>query len=296
MREFLELRIDGKLARRNFPENEIISLGGGRNEIKRLAIEVGSASYEKAIALLENKKRRNKWPFLKYFSHEPSFYILYYFRTYTNEEITAAKLFKFASTAYFEPCGEDCGTQYDEAAGCSICGANAPRIGPLYLKNSTIPRGKDFAITIGRENLISHRAAELFDTNQVTGIEYGSVMLKTRQGEIQSSNWYELIINNASAMISDKTVTGIEPFDLDVEREYVCKNGDTIGLNILSELFIKTNTLPTTDFALTTQFIGGRKGKTVIPPHREILISPRVFHLAQAHKLKGWEFEVVHLV
>ena len=45
-------------------------------------------------------------------------------RSYTEKELSKATLFQFKIKTLFEPCGEECGTVYDEMAACPLCGAN----------------------------------------------------------------------------------------------------------------------------------------------------------------------------
>ena len=77
-------------------------------------------------------------------------------------------------------------------------------------------------------------------------------------------------------------------------RSIRCPQGDTIGLNRISELKIESQSWNGTDPVFTRQFIGHRLG--VLRPERTLIVSPKVRELFIAEKLKGLKFEVAYLV
>ena len=120
--------------------------------------------------------------------------------------------------------------------------------------------------------------------------------------------------------ISDKTTFGVNPFDLSgttpswtetrwekegrkfkeykeyhPEKIHKCPNGDNLGLNILSEAYIKSNPiLKDLDFFASRQTVGMREG--VIRPRHLLFCSNRMMRLIKDNGLKGFKFEIAHIV
>jgi hypothetical protein len=61
-------------------------------------------------------------------------------RHYTLEEIQAAELFSLRPLSIFEPCGEMCGTEYDESEACPLCGPSASSSTPASCWRPCAPR------------------------------------------------------------------------------------------------------------------------------------------------------------
>jgi len=59
---------------------------------------------------------------------------------YTAKELQAAEWIKVEFWPFFMPSGEECGTRYDEARACLLCGAGAPQLGELRLNVAASPR------------------------------------------------------------------------------------------------------------------------------------------------------------
>jgi hypothetical protein len=192
----------------------------------------------------------------------------------------------------FEPAGEECGTQYDESSTCPRCGAGAQQVGPLFLDIKRIPKGKDFAKSIAGEVVISRRASELFVQHGITGVAFHPVRTKGAKS-LELPNWSQLVIHSGDADIVPPTKAGIDPFNDDPKGEHRCIEGDTIGLNLLSEVSVAATSRGQADIVATRQFVGVRRG--LLRPERIILISQKVRQLIEAEKLKGCEIEVAHL-
>lgn len=214
-------------------------------------------------------------------------------RRYSKAELEVATLFELQVTAIFEPAGEECGTKYDETTACPLCGAGAKQITPLCLPEKRMPKGKDFVRTIANEILVSRRVAELFARHQITGAELLPMRFK-RTSSAESQDWFQFIVKNSEAEVIAPTRTGINPFNEDEKGEYRCPQGDLIGLNLLSEVFIKSASSGNEDIISTRQFVGVRGG--VIRPERIILVSAKLRRLIESEKLKGLRVEVAHLV
>lgn len=69
---------------------------------------------------------------------------------------------------------------------------------------------------------------------------------------------------------------------------------DLLGLNLLSEVSVRSSTVGEEDLVGSRQFIGVRRG--LLRPERIILISPKFQRLIDSEKLNGCEIEVAHQV
>lgn len=213
-------------------------------------------------------------------------------RRYSKAEKDAAALFKLKVTSTFEPAGEECGTNYDESTACPRCGAGARQTTLLCLPEKRIPKSKDISRTIAGEIVVSRRVVELFARHGITGAKL-SPLRSSPSSSAESKEWFQLKVPNANAEIIAPTRVGIDPFDDDAKGEYRCPLGDLIGLNVLSEVFIKSTSLGDVDIICTRQFVGARRG--LLRPEQIILVSPKVRRLIESERLKGVEIEVAHL-
>lgn len=213
-------------------------------------------------------------------------------RTYTKAELARAEAFKLRVTSVFEPSGEEQGTTYDdENAPCSKCHAGAVQTSPLYLPKSRIPRRKDFCKTIGGEIVVSARVKSAFEENGLTGARFLPVY-RNPKVERPYEEWFQLEAEHNDLRVSDQSEFGIAPFKNEGASEFECKAGSVLGLNILSELYVKTGTLGDFDLVFTKEFSGLRSG--LLRPERFIVVSQKFRHLYEAEKWKGLELEVAH--
>jgi hypothetical protein len=212
------------------------------------------------------------------------------YRKYTSAELTASPAFKFRVKSYFEPCGEECGTTYDESTACPVCRAGATQSSPLRLKR--YPKSRDFACTIGGEIVVSKRVVDLFESRRMTGARFGPVFLGKRS-LAPVKDRFQLLVDQ-SAEIAPQSQTGNDPFDPDEANDYRCPLGDTIGLNLLSELYLVKSTYDGRDIVATRQFTGSREG--LLRPHPHLVISQRLYSLLMKENIPGFRIEVAHLV
>ena len=212
-------------------------------------------------------------------------------RTYERDELNAATLFCISPTAFFEPTGEQCGTTYDEKRACPICGSGAPIVGPLRLDVGRIPR-KDVASSIAAELIVSSRARDLFEAHAFTGATFRPVI--AYRSNTPSKKWYEPVITSDFIEIAPQTVTGNDVFDLDQRNEFRCPRGHLIGARVISETFVRAETVGSDDILLSRQFIGGRSG--LLRPNRLLFVSARLFHALRETKFTGFEYEIARLV
>jgi hypothetical protein len=212
-------------------------------------------------------------------------------RLYTAEELAQAELFLFFPATTFEPSGKACGTQYDPTSACPICKSGAKQISPLFLDWNRIPKSKDIAGTIHDEIVVSKRMVDLLDRNSITGAEFGPVGHHPASSA-KSKDWFQLLVKTCNAEITVPTKIGIGPFDEDIAGKERCPLGDLIGLNLLSEVYIRRSSYIGLDIVASRQFVGTSR----LRPRQLMLVSPKFRQTIIKANLKGCKFEIVHLV
>jgi hypothetical protein len=212
-------------------------------------------------------------------------------RYYTRRELEAAEVLQLLIRPRFEPEGEECGTRYDDAAACPLCGAGAPQLTDLYLDVRRIPKKKDLAVTIAGEVVISARLVKVLREHGITGAEYRPVRHKS--GAVRDE-WRQLVVISTPVDIVPPTQIGAGPFDLDEPGFYRCPREHVAGLNRISELWLKRAGHDGSDWARTRQLIGTRRG--VLRPQEQLLISPRLYRLLMDLKARRFDVEVAHWV
>ena len=281
MREVCDFRVVEDFAARLFAENEGKRLG---DSVRKIELTTDDPRFDRVGELQREIRATTGRSF---------FHGWLLRRRYTNAELAAADCFRLSVKTAFEPAGEECGTKYDESTACAKCGAGAKQVSDLFLDWKRIPKIKDVSRTIAGEIVVSARLVELFRQQGITGAEFRAVR-QSSASSAESKDWYHLIVQSSETNIASPTRSGIDPFDDDAAGDWRCRQGDLIGLNVLSEVSVEAATRGAADIVCTRQFIGARRG--LLRPVRIILISAKVWRLLESEKLKGWEVEVAHLV
>lgn len=278
MKETLELRINYDYASLLFKADEGKNLGAS---VKVVELSKEDSRYDQ-IPVIENQVQK-KYDSSFFFGWEIK-------RKYGKKELEAAPLLHMKIKTTFEPAGEECGTLYDETTACEICGANRKQISPLTLKKGSIPK-KDIARTIAGEVVVSEKFAEAFKQRGLKGAALEPVVFGKA-----ASGYYQLIAAT-EVDLSQNTVAGINPFDLSIGSEgevYKCKEGHTIGLNLLSEPHVLNSpSIKEHDFFASKQMIGVKRG--LLRPEPLYLCSQEFKKMVLEEKLKGFDFEIAHI-
>ncbi len=212
-------------------------------------------------------------------------------RKYTQAEISSAKLFHLNINAVFEPAGEECGTLYDDSTACPVCKAGRTQIGELHLNLSKVSKGKDIASSIARvEWVVSDRLAQLLADEGITGHALKPVIHSGRSKS--ASSWHQLFVSSSPVKVTRQTRVGVNPFGDEPEDRAACPLGDTLGLNVLSEVHVHGASWDGSDIVRTQQFVGHRLG--LIMPRPLVLISPKLQRLLSEHRIKGCDIEVAY--
>jgi len=185
---------------------------------------------------------------------------------------------------------------YDESTACKRCGSGALQQTHLVLRPSSLSKLRNLAIaiTIGGEIVVSDSFAELIATHGFQGAVLRPVNGRRRSSHILPG-WQQLYGTSHLLNIVAPTRMGIGPTDDDAAGEYRCPQGHTIGLNLLSELWVSKDdvTICEWDLAFTRQRVGTRRG--LLRPQASLLISPRFWRALKQQELKGYDVEVAHV-
>ncbi|PTL76750.1 hypothetical protein [Vitiosangium sp. GDMCC 1.1324] len=275
MQNTLEVRLFADDARQFLPPN----IGVERGLARRVLLKLDDPLVDQ-IRQYEQEKRRHESIAVTYWEIH---------RKYTPEELKQAELFWLRVRPFFEPTGEDCGTEYDETKACPQCGFGAKQVGPLHLDLKRIPK-RDIARTLGGEIVVSARLADKLSTAGLCGYELGPVV--SRNGT-PTPDWYQILLPEGSLELAPQTQVGHSFFAPEPDSAR-CPNGHVIGFTVLSEVFIQRSSLSTADWFCTRQFLGERFGP--YRPEPLLLISQRLHQLLVSHKVKRFDVEVAHLV
>ena len=298
MKEYVEFRITLEYAHLLFREDEGKNIG---DSVKEVRIETNSPVFAKIGEMQKMVKEK----------YDDLFFTCWFpLRKYTKKDIREARLFQIFPFP-FMVAGEECGTKYDESTACPICGAGAKMIPPLKMRRSSIPK-KDISWTLGQgeEIIVTERFRKVMEENGITGVRFEPVYCRNKPIE------YFQLLPTYYAELSEKTKCGYNPFDFREREEkgfgakyneegilvkmppaiYKCPNGDNVGLNVLSEGYVKNDsTIGGLDYFASRQTVG-YKGVGLLRPHHLQFCSPKMRQVILDNDLKGAVFEVAHIV
>lgn len=293
MKELLELRVNYKYAHLVFKEDEGVRLGDPAfpPSVKLVNVDTSTPLWEKVKEACDYVYKEYK---------ESFFYGWAFKRTYTTRELADAKLFRMEVRKYFEPAGEECGTEFDMSNACPICGTGRKQVSPLRLKKGRFLNKRDVAATIGgKEIVVSKRFVEVMRENDIKGMTLGPVYI----GASLSKDCFQLMMEGEHLDVAEMTKFGGAPYDSHPDVDgYAegCPKGDHLGLNILSEAYVKTSeVLSQYDFFLSRQTVGVKRSflpQSLFYPHYILFCSPKLYHVIKDNGLKGFNFEVAHVV
>lgn len=282
MKELIEMRVDAKKAHLIFREDELEPLSSP------FTVRVVLPSDDPRMPEIIELQRTTS-------AEGPGEYLIggvYVTRRYTKAEWSAAELFRVEVHTAFEPAGEECGTQYDESAVCPVCGAGRTRVGPLRLNVRRIPKQADVAETIaGDELVVSERVADAIRAEGLTGVELMPVIHAGKSAD-SLPRWFELGVVSSLLAFAPSSRFGSSPINPD--NSSACPVGDKAGFRLLSEATIVRPSSPLSDFHLTAQYLGNRRGLLV--PYRTLLMSPRAERLLASFRPRKLYREVAYVV
>jgi hypothetical protein len=106
--------------------------------------------------------------------------------------------------------------------------------------------------------------------------------------------WHQLEVTAPPVPVAAPTQFGVDVFDHDAQGAHRCPFGHVAGLNLLSEIYVRQEDWPATDFAVTRELVGDRRG--LLRPAPLLLVSQRARANLVDRGLKGYRLEVAHFV
>jgi hypothetical protein len=301
MNEFFEFRIPKEYAIAHLP-TEI--KGQMSKNVITIRTKKQDSLYQKIISLQK-----------MYYSQEKSFFFGWnIIRKYSKEEINQSDLLHGIIKKAIYSCGEENGTIYDESTSCSYCGAGGIQKTELILSETKIPEAEktDIWKTYGGEIGVSTKFARVLTALGHSPDNLAPIRKRKNPNEFVPG-WLQLKISPCLYQIAPQTLAGINPFEIqpefyltnqgkpnfdkvtgsfcDTQGNHTCPLGDTIGLNLLSEIFVfhRPEKLP---LSWTEQCVGVRRG--VLRPEHCLIINSDLRRSIQHWGIKGFNFERVH--
>jgi hypothetical protein len=283
MREIAQFRIPEEKAKRFLRPEDGVVLG---TTVRKLQVDTRDSLYARIGELNKQFNEQGSTFFLGWDLQ----------RKYTKAELKAAELFQLQIRPLLQSAGELCGTQYDDAAGCPHCGAGAPQLNELRLDPGRISRSKDMNRTIAQNEVIfSSRLVAALREHNITGARFHPILRKG--GKSALDTWFQLEVCSRPVEMAAPTRCGNNPFDDDEKNEYRCPKGHVVGLNLLSEVWVKRESYDGSDLCATRQLVGMRsRNDGLFRPHPVIFISPRLQQLLEELGARGYELEVAYFV
>lgn len=139
---------------------------------------------------------------------------------------------------------------------------------------------------------MSSRVVDLMQKNGVSPDLFGDVYIAKRAITIElSASYSQRLTSQERVAVSSHTRFGGHPFD--DRKEGVCPEGDTAGLNILSELTVVSGAdIRAAGLMHTDRFVGTRMG--LLRPERMMVISQDLYRELLSAGVTGCSFERVH--
>ena len=206
-------------------------------------------------------------------------------REYSNAELQRATRFHIWPRRTFEPCGEECGTVYDDSTACPECGSGGQVVHPFRLDVRKIPTGVHLAYTIADELVISASCVRAFRDAGLTGYEAVPI---AGVDAVHSRDWFYARITGSPVTLLEETKFGETPFDLTATGK--CSRGDLLGLNLLSEVHFDSASDHGADLVRSSQWVGVRRG--LLRPRNLILASPRALEVVREFRPRAVHFEI----
>jgi hypothetical protein len=260
----------------------------GRTVIKgtecvEVRVPSNSPEFEEIRKFIDNKRKQGDRAF-------SDFAIGRYLRKYTKAELQNAEILRLTITSHFEPSGEECGTIY--VTLCNHCNWGR-QVSDLILDLRRVPQHKDISETIAWvEWLVSSKSMRIFTESKLTGAEFRPIF-DLRNPTKQAKDWYQLWVTGKAGKLSETTKLGRDPFSPS-QISWRCPLGHSVVAEFLSEIYLQRNSWDGSDIAVTSALFG--QGRNLLRPTPLIIISQRAYRVLEDAGLRGFGYEVAHLV
>jgi hypothetical protein len=215
-------------------------------------------------------------------------------RTYSEEELRKAELFRFWQDGAV-PLLEAKKTQsYDESIACPYCLSGAQQIGPLEI---SFPRNfrSDFSRLPSGQVIVSRLFSNLLRKESVSGIEL--VDLRAQRPKKSATviaprlSYRQMKISEHSAELVAPSLFGDFPFR-DSIKSYLCGLDHILGLNVLSEVHIRKSSIGGHDVTSSSKFVGAKRGAFM--PNRLLFCTPKFRQIVLQNDIRGINFEIAY--
>jgi hypothetical protein len=252
-------------------------------ECVEVRIASNSPEFEEIRNFIEAKRKQGQPGF-------SDFTIGWYLRKYTKEELQNAEVLRLTIASHFEPAGEECGTIYESLCNCCNWGR---QVSDLILDLRRVPQHKDISETIAWvEWIVSSKFVRIFAENKLTGAAFRPIF-ELKNPIKESSKWHQLWVTGKAGELSKQTKLGRDPFSPS-QVSWQCPLGHSIVTAFLSEIYLHRNEWDGSDIAVTSALFG--QGRNLLRPTPLIVISRRMYRVLEEAGLKGFSYEVAHLV
>lgn len=230
---------------------------------------------------------------------------------YSSSELESAERLTLYVTRRFDPCGEECGTEYDDAKGCqnvispggvlhfgsfwgdvtyppAICGYGSERKGPLRIRPSSVPKTADFAESIAGEIVVTERVKVGIESMGCRGVSFETVGTFRRPAR-SPRPLFAMVVTGGLVRYHPSMFWGKMP-ELTPSRPSPCPMGHLIPGSPTSETCVVREDLTGEAFQRSFQMSGYRQG--LLRPQAETFVTPEVRRLALQEGWKGVEFTV----
>jgi hypothetical protein len=274
-----------KFLKSRFPDatRNVGHAGPKGTECVEVRVPSNSIAFEEIREFINTRRKQGLHGFSK-------FTIGWYLRKYSEPELEQAEILRLLIPSHFESCGEECGTIYETV--CERCNWGR-QVSDLILDLRRVPQRKDISETIAWvEWVVSSTFAHIFTENRLTGAEFRPIY-DFRNPSTRSDKWRQLWITGTIGRVAEKTKLGMDPFN-DSEVSWRCPLGHSVVTQFLSETYFHRETWEGSDIAVTSSLFG--QGQNVMRPTPLIIISQRLYRVIRQAQLKGFSYEIAHLV
>ena len=163
----------------------------------------------------------------------------------------------------------------------------------LILDLHRVPQHKDISETIAWvEWIVSSKFVRIFTENKLTGAAFRPI-LELKNPVKESNEWHQLWVTGKAGELSKQTKLGRDPFSPS-QVSWQCPLGHSIVTSFLSEIYLHRNEWDGSDIAVTSVLFG--QGRNLLRPTPLVVISQRMYRVLEEAGLKGFSYEVAHLV
>jgi hypothetical protein len=281
MTEHFELRVPSEHASKVFDANEGRDLGGIR------VIRI-SASDPRLIRISKIQQQlRSRGDFLVV-----GWRII---RRYDPAELLDVPWLWIRPTKPIQACGEEYSTKYDDSQSCVICGWGAKQDTYLDLPPSSVPAGHDLTVTWTGEWVASTRFMDAFGETLASCVSWEPIIHSTSRVS-KSAAFVQMRVNQSTFAIDSRTILRDHLIDYPgAPKSGVCPFGHTLGLNVISELYVKpVNGKFQGPISATQNGFGQRRG--LYRPTPAIIVSQEFYRRFHLESMCGLRFEAAHMI